>query len=428
MSIQVEKLEHNMAKLTIEVAAEEFDAACNKAYLKNKNKISVPGFRKGKVPRQMVEKMYGKEVFFEDAANICIPEAYEKAYDECEEEIVSTPEIDVTQMEAGKPFIFTATVALKPSVKLGAYKGVEIDKIDTVVSDEELEEAIKKELEAQSRLVPVEGRAIQSGDQISLDFDGSVDGVPFDGGKSENYSLTIGSGAFIPGFEDQLIGKNAGEECDVTVTFPEDYHAEELAGKEAVFKCKIHEIKEKQIPELDEDFIDDAGEFDSVDAYKEDLKKKLTEKKEKDAENQKQEAVLDVIIEASEMDIPEAMVKTESESEVRMFAQQLQMQGMNIDQYFMFTGLTKEKMIEQIRPRAEKKIKSTLVLEEVAKAENLDATEEELDKDIEEMAKEYQMDMETLKGNLREEDKKGLKKDIVMKKALSFVTDNAVEK
>ncbi len=426
MSIQVEKLEHNMAKLTIEVSAEDFDAAVNKAYLKNKNKISIPGFRKGKVPRQMVEKMYGKEVFFEDAANIVIPEAYDKAFDECEEEIVSAPEIDVTQLEAGKPFVFTATVALKPAVTLGAYKGVEVEKVSTEVTDEELEEAIQKELEQQSRMVPVEGRAIKDGDQISLDFDGSVDGVAFDGGKSENYSLTIGSGAFIPGFEEQLIGKNAGEECEVNVTFPEDYHAEELAGKAAVFKCKIHEIKEKQVPALDEDFIDDAGEFDSVDAYKEDLKKKLTEKKEKSAKDEKQEKVLDVIIEAATMDVPDAMVDTECKAQVNQFAQQLRMQGMNIEQYFMFTGLTKEKMAEQVRPRAEKKIKSTLVLEAVAAAEKMEASEEEVNKEIEDMAKEFKMD--NLKDTLRDEDMKNIKKDIVLKKALDFVTENAKEK
>ncbi|MCQ2522002.1 MAG: trigger factor [Lachnospiraceae bacterium] len=426
MSIQVEKLEHNMAKLTIEVSAEDFDAAVNKAYLKNKNKISVPGFRKGKVPRQMVEKMYGKGVFYEDAANIIIPEAYDKAFDECEEEIVSAPEIDVTQLEAGKPFIFTATVAIKPEVTLGAYKGVEVEKIDTEVSDAELEEAIQKELEQQSRMVAVEGRPVQDGDQISLDFDGSVDGVPFDGGKSENYSLTIGSGAFIPGFEEQLIGKNAGDECDVNVTFPEDYHAEELAGKAAVFKCKIHEIKEKQIPALDEDFIDDAGEFDSVDAYKADLKQKLTDTKVKNAEKEKQEKVLDAIIEAATMDVPAAMVDTECKAQVNQFAQQLSMQGMNIEQYFMFTGLTKEKMAEQVRPRAEKKIKSTLVLEAIAKAENMEASEEEIDKEIADMAKEFNMD--NLKDTLREEDKKNLAKDIVIKKALDFVTENAKEK
>ena len=278
MSLPMEKLEHNMARITIEVPCEEFEKAVERAYQKNKNRISIPGFRKGKVPRQMMEKMYGKEVFFDDAANMIIPDAYQKAFEECDEEIVSSPKIDVVQLEAGKPFIFTAEVALKPEVTLGEYKGVEVDKVSAEVTEEEIEEQIKKELEEQSRQVVVEGRPVQDGDLTVIDFEGFVDGVAFEGGKGENYSLTIGSGSFIPGFEEQLIGKNVDEECEVNVTFPEEYHAADLAGKPAVFKCKIHEIKEKQVPALDADFADDAG-FDSVEEYKEDVKKNLAEKK-----------------------------------------------------------------------------------------------------------------------------------------------------
>ncbi len=308
-----------MAKLTIEVSPEDFDKAVEKAYQKNKSKISIPGFRKGKVPRQVMEKMYGKEVFFEDAANICIPDAYEKAYDECEEEIVSAPKIDVVQIEAGKPFIFTAEVALKPEVKLGKYKGVTVDKIDTAVTDEDVEAEIKKAREEQARQVAVD-RAIKDGDLAVIDFEGFMDGEAFEGGKGENYNLTIGSGSFIPGFEDQLIGKKAGDECDVNVTFPEEYQAKELAGKPAVFKCKIHEVKEKQLPELDEDFADDAG-FDSVDAYKEDVKTKLADKKAKDAKNAKEDAVIDAIVEDATMDIPEAMIDTQARQMMDEFAQ-----------------------------------------------------------------------------------------------------------
>lgn len=426
MSLQVEKLEHNMAKLTIEVSVEDFDKAVEKAYQKNKGKISIPGFRKGKVPRQMMEKMYGKEVFFEDAANICIPEAYEKAYDECEEEIVSSPEIDVTQIEAGKPFIFTAVVAIKPEVKLGKYKGVEIDKVETSVTDEDIQAEIDKARENQARQVTVD-REIKDGDLTVIDFEGFIDDVAFEGGKGENYNLTIGSGAFIPGFEEQLIGKKAGDECDVNVSFPEDYHAEDLAGKPAVFKCKIHEVKEKQLPELDDDFADDAG-FDSVDEYKADVKKNLEEKKANEAKNIKEDAVIEAIIAGAEMDIPEAMVKTTQNQMMQEFAQQLQMQGLSLDQYFMFTGMTKEAMFEQTKPRAEKRIQSRLVMEAVAAAEKIEATDEDFDKEINEMAEQYKMEADKLKGLIGEEDSKQLKLDIVIKKAIELVVAEAVEK
>lgn len=427
MGLQIEKMEHNMAKLTIEVPYEEFDKAVDQAYKKNKNKINVPGFRKGKVPRQIVEKMYGKDVFFEDAANIIIPDAYSKAYDECEEEIVSSPKIDVVQMEVDKPFIFTAEVALNPSVKLGKYKGVKVDKLDTEVTEEDVDEQIEQERNRQARIVTVEGRAIKEGDTAVIDFEGFVDGEAFEGGKGENYSLEIGSHSFIAGFEEQLIGKNTGEECEVSVTFPEDYHAEDLAGKPAVFKCKIHEVKEKQLPELDEDFADDAG-FDSVEEYREDVKKKLAEKKEKESKEQKEDAVIDAIIEEAEMDIPEAMIETQQRQLIDEFAQQLSMQGLSLDQYFMFTGMNREMMMEQTKPRAEKKIKARLVLEAVADAEKMEVTEEEYENELKDMAESYRMEVDKLKDILVEADEKMIKKDIRIKKAINFVVANAKEK
>ncbi len=427
MGLQVEKLEHNMAKLTIEVPYEEFDKAVDQAYKKNKNRINVPGFRKGKVPRQIMEKMYGREVFFEDAANIIIPDAYSKAYDECEEEIVSSPKIDVVQMEADKPFIFTAEVALNPSVKLGKYKGVEIDRLDTEVTEADIEEQIERERNSQARIVSVEGRAIQEGDTAVIDFEGFVDGEAFEGGKGENYSLEIGSHSFIAGFEEQLIGKNTGEECEVDVTFPEDYHAENLAGKPAVFKCKIHEVKEKQLPELDEEFADDAG-FDSVEEYKEDVKKKLVEKKEKESKEKKEDAVIDAIIEDAEMDIPEPMIETQQRQLIDEFAQQLSMQGLSLEQYFMFTGMTRDMMMEQTKPRAEKKIKARLVLEAVADVEQLEVTEEEYENELKDMAESYKMEVDKLKDILAEADEKMIRKDIRIKKAIDFVVSNAKEK
>lgn len=426
MSVSVEKLEHNMAKLTIEVPVDEFDKAVEKAYQKNKNKMSVPGFRKGKVPRNVIEKMYGKEVFFEDAANIIIPEAYAKAYDECEEEIASAPEIDVTQIEAGKPFIFTALVALNPEVTLGDYKGVTIDKLDATVTDEDVEAEINKAREQQASQISVD-REAKIGDTVVIDYEGFVDDVAFEGGKGENHNLELGSGSFIPGFEDQLVGKKSGDECDVNVTFPEEYHAPDLAGKAAVFKCKVHEVKEKQLPELDDDFADDAG-FDTVDDYKADVRKNLEEKKAKEVKSAKEDAAIDAVIANATMDIPEAMVKTQQRQMMDEFDQQLRMQGLSLEQYFMFTGMTRDMMAEQTKPRAEKRIQSRLVLEAVAKAEKFEATDADLDAEIKEMAENYKMEADKLKEMLRDSDVEDLKKDIVIKKAIDFVVSNAVEK
>ena len=428
MSVQVEKLEKNMAKLTIEVSADELEKAIEKVYQKQKKNISIPGFRKGKVPRAMVEKMYGKEVFYEEAANEIMPAAYEKAYDECGENIVSSPKVDVVQIEAGKPFIFTAEVALKPEVTLGAYKGIEVDKVEVTVSDEEVDAEIDRERERNARSISVSDRAVADKDQTVIDFEGFVDGVAFQGGKGENYPLTIGSGAFIPGFEEQLIGKNIGEECDVNVTFPEEYHAEDLAGKAAVFKVTVKEIKEKQLPELDDEFAAEVSEFDTLAEYKEDVKKNLMEKREKDVKNAKEDAVVDAIIENAAMDIPEAMVETQQRQMIQEFAQNIQMQGLSIEQYFQFTGLTPEAMMEQVKPQAEKRIKSRLVLEAVAKAENITVSDEDFEKEVEKMAEMYQMEADKVKASIGEEGKKQMMEDLAVQKAAEFVVNEAKEK
>ena len=428
MSVQVEKLENNMAKLTIEVAAEELDKAIEKVYQKQKNSISVPGFRKGKVPRAMVEKMYGAAIFYEDAANELIPEAYEKAYDECGEDIVSSPKIDVIQIEKGKPFIFTAEVALKPEVTLGKYKGVKVDKVDVTVSDEDVAKEIDAERERNARSISVTDRAVKDGDQTVIDFEGFKDGVAFEGGKGENYPLTIGSGAFIPGFEEQLIGKNIGEEVEVNVTFPEQYQAEELAGQPAVFKVTVKEIKEKQLPELDDEFAAEVSEFDTLAEYKEDVKNNLTEKREKDAKNAKEDAVIEAIIEDAKMDIPEAMVETTQRQMIQEFAQNIQMQGLSMEQYFQFTGLTAEAMMAQVKPQAEKRIKSRLVLEAVVKAENIVATEEDFDNEIARMAEMYKMEADKVKESIGEEGKKQFMEDLAVSKAVEFVVNEAKEK
>ena len=428
MSVQVEKLEKNMAKLTIEVAAEELEKAIEAAYQKNKSKISVPGFRKGKVPRQMIERMYGKEVFYEDAANALIPDAYEKALDECEEDIVSSPSIDVVQIEAGKPFIFTAEVALKPEVKLGKYKGVKVEKSDVAVTDEEVDAEINKERENNARNIEVTDRAVKDGDITTLDFEGFVDGVAFEGGKGENYPLTIGSGAFIPGFEEQLIGAEIGKEVEVNVTFPEDYQAEELKGKAAVFKCTVKEIKEKQLPELDDEFASEVSEFETLAEYKADVKGKLEERKAKEAKDAKEAAVIEAIVKDSDMEIPEAMLATQQRQMVDEFAQRIQMQGLSIDQYFQFTGSSYEQMIEQVKPQAEKRIQSRLVLEAVAKAENITATEEDYEEELKVMAEAYQMEVEKVKELLPEKSVAQIKEDIAVRKAAEFVVENAKEK
>ncbi len=429
MSVQVEKLEKNMAKLTIEVSAEELEKAIQKVYQKTKNKISVPGFRKGKVPRQVVEKMYGREVFYEDAANELIPDAYEKALEECDENIVSSPQIGVTQLESGKPFIFTAEVALKPEVRLGKYKGVKVDKQDTAVTEEEIGKELDKERESNARTIEVEGRAIEKGDIATIDFEGFVDGEAFEGGKGENYPLTIGSGAFIPGFEEQLIGKNKDEEVEVNVTFPEDYHAEELKGKAALFKVVIREVKTKELPALDDEFASEVSEFDTLAEYKEEIKRKLTEKKEKEAKSAKEEAVIDAIIADADMEIPQAMLETQQRQIVDEFSQRLRMQGLSLEQYFQFTGLDAQKMLEQVKPQADRRIKSRLVLEAIVAAENITVTDEDYEKEIARMAEVYNMETDKVKETLGDNEtaKKQLMDDLAVTKAAEFVVSEAKE-
>lgn len=427
MSLQVEKLEGNMAKLTIEASAEDFEKALETAYKKNKGKITLPGFRKGKAPRAMIEKMYGKEVFYEDAANALIPSAYAKAVDECEEEIVSQPTIDVVQAEAGKAFIFTAEVALKPEVTLGKYKGVEVEAIDVTVTDEDINAAIDKERENNARTVTVEDRAVQEKDMVTLDFEGFVDGVAFEGGKGENYPLTIGSKTFIPGFEDQLVGAEINKEVEVNVTFPEDYQEASLAGKAAVFKCTVKEIKEKQLPELDDEFASEVSEFETLAEYKEDVKKNLAEKKETEAKNQKEQKVIEAIIADAKMDIPDAMVLSQQRQMAEDFAQRLQMQGLSIDQYFQFTGLTRETFLGQMKPQAESRIKTRLVLEAVAAAESMEVTEEEYKDELKKMAEAYQMEVEKIEEMIGSYEEKGIKSDIAIRKAADFVVAEAKE-
>ena len=428
MSLQVEKLENNMAKLTIEVSAEELDKAIEGAYQKNKSKISIPGFRKGKAPRKMIEQMYGKEVFYEDAANALIPDAYDKALDECTEDIVSSPKIDVVQLEAGKPFIFTAEVALKPEVTLGKYKGVKVDKMDVEVTDAEVDAEIDKEREKNSRTVEVTDRAVKEGDTAVIDFEGFVDGVAFEGGKGEDYPLTIGSHTFIPGFEEALVGAEVGVETDVNVTFPEDYQAEELAGKAAVFKCTVKKIQEKQLPELDDDFVSEVSEeADTVEQYKEEVKKAIADRKAAAAKSAKEQAVIEAIIADSKMDIPEPMIATQQRQMVQDFAQRVQSQGLSMEQYMQFTGTNVQMLLEQVKPQALTKIQSRLVLEAIVAAEGIEATEEEFQSDIKEMAEMYKMDVERALEVLGENGKKQVMEDIAIRKAVEFVVENAKE-
>lgn len=427
MSLQVEKLEHNMAKLTIEVGEDEVEKALQAAYNKNKNKMSIPGFRKGKVPRQMLEKMYGPAVFYEDAANILIPNAYGKEVKESELEIVSQPDIDIVQIEKGKPFIFSAQVALKPEVVLGAYKGVSVPKTDLEVTEEEIIKEIDRERENNARTVAVLDRPVKDKDITLIDFEGFVDGTPFEGGKGENHSLTIGSHSFIDTFEEQLIGKQIGEKVEVHVTFPKEYHVKELAGKPAMFQVTIKEIKEKELPELDDEFASEVSEFETLEEYKGDIREKILKRKEENAKREKEDAVLQAIIDQATMDIPEAMIETQARQSVEDYVGRLSSQGLSIDQYFQFTGLNMEKFLAQMRSMAEQRIKGGLVLEAVVKAENIEPTEEELQEELKRMAEAYHMEEENVNDFIDEELKKQIKKDMAMKKAVEFIVEHAVE-
>ena len=427
MSLQVEKLEKNMAKLTIEVSAEELEKALQGAYLKQRKNINVPGFRKGKVPRQMIEKMYGPEIFYNDAADALLPEAYAKAYDECELDIVSQPTIDIVQLEKGKPFIFTAEVAVKPEVTLGEYKGLTVDKVEVEVTDEEVTAKLEEEQKKNARTVAVEDRAVQDGDEVVLDFEGFVDGVAFEGGKGENYPLTIGSGAFIPGFEEQLVGVEAEKEVEVNVTFPEEYHSEDLAGKAATFKCTVHEIKVKELPELDDDFAAEVSEFDTLEEYKADIKANLLAKKADDANRAKEDQAVEKAVANAAMEIPEAMIATQANQMVQEFSQRMQQQGLTMEQYFQFTGLTTEKMMEEVRPQAVKRIETRLVLEAVAKAENIEISEEKFDEEMAKMAESYGMEVDKLKSFMGEAEKEQMKEDMAVQEAVTLIANSAVE-
>ena len=427
MSLQVEKLEKNMAKLTIEVSAEDLDKAMEKAYQKQKSRISLPGFRKGKAPRKMIESMYGKGVFMEDAVNSLVPQEYTKALGECDLEIVSQPEINVTQMEPGKALIFTADVAVKPEVTLGEYKGVEVPKSEIAVTDEEVDAEVKKEQDKNARTVAVEDRAAANGDITTIDFEGFVDGVAFEGGKGTDYALTLGSGTFIPGFEDQLVGANTGDHVEVKVTFPEEYQAKELAGKEAVFQCDVKKIETKEVPELDDEFAKDVSEFDTLAEYKEDVKKKLTEKKEKEARTAKENAAVDKAIENAQMDIPELMTKTECRQMMDDFSRRMQQQGLSMEQYFQFTGQSMDKMMEDMKPQDLKRIQTRLVLEKVAEAENIQPSEEEITEEIQKMADAYKMEADKIREAIGESGLEQMKKDMAVQKAVTVIADAAVE-
>ena len=428
MSVQVEKLEKNMAKLTVEVPAEEVEKALQAAYMKEKNKISIPGFRKGKVPRAMIEKMYGAAVFYEEAANILIQDNYAAAMEESKEDIVSRPTIDIVQIESGKPFIFTAEVAVRPEVTLGKYKGVQVTKIDTTVTDEEVEAALEKEQQKNSRTVTVTDRPVANGDTAVIDFEGFVDGVAVEGGKGENHPLEIGSHSFIDTFEDQLVGHNAGDEVEVNVTFPEKYQAADLAGKPAVFKVKINEIKAKELPELNDEFASEVSEFDTLAEYKEDLRKHLEVEKENEAKRTKEDEAIKKIIDKSTMEIPEAMIETQCENMINEFAQRIAQSGLSMEQYMQFSGMTIDGLKEQVRPEAETRIKSSLVLEQIAKEENIEVSEDEINAEVEKMAAQYGMEADKLKEYLGEAEKESIKRDLSVTKAVDLIMENVKER
>ena len=427
MSVKVENLEHNMAKLTIEVSADEVEKALQTAYNKQKKNISVPGFRKGKVPRAMIEKMYGAGVFYEEAANTLLQDSYPAAVDESGVDVVSRPSIEVVQIEKGQPFIYTAEVAVKPEVELGKYMGVTVTKIDTTVTDEEVDAALEQERQQSSRTVDVTDRAVADGDIAVIDFEGFVDGEAFEGGKGDNYSLEIGSHSFVDTFEEQLVGKNIGDDVEVNVTFPENYQAADLAGKPAVFKVKINEIKAKELPELDDEFAADKG-HDTLAEYKEEVKKNLVEKKEEEAKRTKEDEAIQKIIDKSKMDIPEAMVKTQCETMVEEFAQRIAQSGLTMEQYMQFSGITVDQLMEQVKPEATTRIQSSLVLEAIVKAENIEVSDEEMDAEIEKMAKNYGMEADKLKEYMGDAQKDSMKREMSITKAVELIMDNVKER
>mgnify|MGYP002566084969 CR=1 FL=1 len=423
MSLQVEKLEHNMAKLTIEVSAEEVEKALQAAYLKERSKISLPGFRKGKVPRQMIEKMYGPEVFYDEAANRMISEAYAKAYDESELEIASQPTIDIVQLEKGKPFIFTAEVAVKPEVKLGEYKGLKVDKYSTRVTQKEVDEEIEKVREQHARIVEVTDRAVADKDDVTLDFEGFVDGVAFEGGKAENHELEIGSNTFIPGFEDQIIGMKIDEEKDINVKFPEEYFSKELAGKDAVFKVKLHEIKRKELPTIDDEFAKDVSEFDTLKELKASIKEKLEEENKNRAKYETEEEAIKTVCDQVEIEIPSGMIETEVDNMVKDVEVRLSYQGLKLDQYLKMMNKSEEEFRKEFEEQAKKSVKSRLILEAIGKDAKIEVSEEEIANKVKEMATNYGRKEEELLGN--EELKQYLENSMKTEKAVQYIVDNA---
>ncbi len=427
MSYEVENLEHSMAKIKIEVSADVFEAAVVKAYNKNKNRISLPGFRKGKAPRKLIEKQYGSNILYEDAAEIAVPEAYREAAKECGLDIVSRPEIDIVEIESGKPFVFTATVAVKPEAKLGQYKGIEVDKQEVKILAADVNAEIDRVREQNSRIMTVDDREIEMNDIAVIDYEGFLDGVPFEGGKGEDYSLTIGSHTFIDTFEDQLIGKKPGDEVDVNVTFPEEYHSEELKGKPVTFKVVIKEVKVKELPEADDEFASEVSEFETMKEYKASVKKMLTDRRKAQVNAEKEDQALEKVMELAEVEMPGPMVEEQVSQMINEFASRLGQQGLSIDQYMQMTGMQPQMLMDQMRPEAEKRIKSRLVLEAVAKAENITATEEDIDEQLKKMAEMYHMDVEKLKESMGEEDKKQVAEDVMVEKAAEFLVKESVE-
>ncbi|WP_334078202.1 trigger factor [Paenibacillus sanfengchensis] len=423
-----EKIEKNLGVLEVEVEAERVAAALDKAFQKVIKKVNVPGFRKGKVPRSIFEARFGVESLYQDAIDILLPEVYTEAVDQTDIFPVDRPEVDVEQFAKGQPFKFKAKVTVKPEVKLGDYKGIEVPATNTEVGEEELSEELTRMQERHAELVVIDEEAAQNGDTVVIDFDGSVDGVPFEGGKAERYSLELGSNTFIPGFEDQVVGLATGDFKDVTVTFPETYHAEELAGKEAVFKVKVHEIKRKQLPELDDEFAKDVSEFDTLDEYKADLKKQLESRKEKEGASERERILVDKIGENAEVEIPQAMIDSEVENMVRDFDNRLRAQGMNLDMFLGFSGQTVEDLREQMKNDAEKRVRNNLVLEQIAKAEKIEATEEEVNKELQDMADAYKRTPEEIRNILAANGSLGsVKEDVLLRKTIQFLTENAKE-
>ena len=425
MSVQVEKLEKNMAKLTVEVSAEDFKAAIKKAFNKNKNRFAIPGFRKGKAPQAMIEKMYGEGVFYEDAADEAINASYAEAMKESGLDIVSRPEVTIEKIGKDEPFVYSALVAVKPEVTLGQYKGVEVEKADASVSAEDVEAELKKVQEQNARLLTVEDRGVEDGDQTVIDFEGFVDGKGFEGGKAEDYPLTIGSHSFIDTFEEQLIGKKIGEECEVNVSFPTEYHAADLAGKPATFKVTVKEIKVKELPELNDEFASEVSEFDTLDEYKKDVEKKLAEKKEIEANSKNEDAVVAKVVENATMESPDKLIDAQAENMVQDMARRMQSQGLSLDMYLKYTGMTVEQMKEQARPDAEKRIRTRLVLEAVAKAENIQISDEKVDEEVAKMAEAYKMEVEKLKSYMSESDVKQMKEDLAVQQAVDLLVAEA---